>query len=1022
MTEGKHCSACNTVLVEQTTIAATGHIWSSDTDPDCNSCGATREVMSEELNQLIAEAEELGLLKYLDKSTLFAGAKVSRLQISMLTGAFMTDINFTSPLYGADIYDSPAWNFSDGADLTAQQKSVIMTLCSNGLFAGYADGTFHPDATVTRGAGAKVLAYACLGQEKADKLTATYTVFNDVTNTVELAPYIEWAATNGIVSGDRSGNFRPYDSLTIEDALRWFIITVRSFDTELFQLIAQAEALGLLKYVDKNSLTVSSKASRLQISMLLGALLNVDTSEAFAWGFNDGKDLTAQQKSVIMALNQNGYIGGYADQTFRPNDILTRGAGTKVIAYACLGQEKADKLTATYTVFNDVDSSVALAPYIEWAANNGIVSGDRNGNFRPYDALTVKDALRLFIKIASLDGSYGVTNIRFEDQYIKWDQPTAVVGGMNVFYEVSIFGSNNLRSNCGTNRLSVANYAFPKGEYQRIEIATYVDDIEMAVVQAAIDLTISESTSAATPTAAFTPITDESSNLIGYTVSLTGLTPRASHTVHLTNGNVEWGWDSANFQEAVSDADGKLSLNFHGRDAIEFATNGYLFVFEQTANNVISKTEAVTSVATVIKPDVADYPVRNIRMNDVFIEWDTPSNCPGDDLRYELSLSEDGGNSWNFSTTTGNNRFFGVYLPAGNYNAIRIRTLYNRQPVGEAVEYLNLTIDVTAGSAADVYFAPNGSMYSMLIGGLTSETPIDIALSDQASFNSDWCSFGSHSNGAGIAVRDDLENSHKDLNDLLTNGYYYLVEFDCDNSGNATTIHVTERGGWIKATLSGSLPAEYAVSNIRITLDGYLRWDAALNAEELRYRIHLHDGSNWNDDGGTNSSFFPLMAFCRDRDGANPGDMDTMTYYNVRIETFDSTNVSRATKDAADLMLTVNTVYSSSTPTVTLNQHTDGDNRTYYVATVSGLTAGKLYLMRARVADGSSYRGDFVTAIADSNGIARFTLRSDDATAIIQNGEYKVVTLDQISYDSNQNLYVCTVSSPCIWTKFTLNP
>lgn len=1021
MTEGKHCSACNTVLVEQTTIAATGHIWSSDTDPDCNSCGATREVMSEELNQLIAEAEELGLLKYLDKSTLFAGAKVSRLQLSMLTGAFMTDINFTSPLYGADIYDSPAWNFSDGADLTAQQKSVIMTLCSNGLFAGYADGTFRPDATVTRGAGTKVLAYALLEQQKADALIATYTVFNDVTDTVALAPYIEWAAVQGLVSGDRSGNFRPYDSLTIEDALRWFIITARSFDTELFQPIAQAEALGLLKYVDENSLFVSSKASRLQISMLLGALLNVDTSEAFAWGFNDGKDLTALQKSVIMVLNQNGYIGGYPDQTFRPNDILTRGAGTKVIAYACLGQEKADKLTATYTVFNDVDSSVALAPYIEWAANNGIVSGDRNGNFRPYDALTVKDALRLFIKIASLDGSYGVTNIRFEDQHIKWDQPTAVVGGMNVFYEVSIFGSNNLRSNCGTNRLSVANYAFPKGEYQRIEIATYVDDIEMAVVQAAIDLTISESTSAATPTAAFTPITDESSNLIGYTVSLTGLTPRASHTVHLTNGNVEWGWDSANFQEAVSDADGKLSLNFHGRDAIEFATNGYLFVFEQTANNVISKTEAVTSVATVIKPDVADYPVRNIRMNDVFIEWDIPSNCPGDDLRYELSLSEDGGNSWNFSTTTGNNRFFGVYLPAGNYNAIRIRTLYNRQPVGEAVEYLNLTIDVTAGSAADVYFAPNGNMYSMLIGDLSSETPIDIALSDQASFNSDWCSFGSHSNGAGIAVRDDLENSHKDLNDLLSNGYYYLVEFDCDNSGNATTIHVTERGGWIKATLSGSLPAEYAVSNIRITLDGYLRWDAPLNAEELRYRIHLNDGNSWNEDGGTNSNLFPLMAFCWDRDDTNPGDMDTMTYYNVRIETFDSANVSRATKDAADLMLTVNTVYSSSIPTATLDQHTDGNNRTYYVATVSGLTAGKLYLMRARVADGSSYRGDFVSAIADSNGVARFVLRSDDAANIVQNGEYKIIELDQID-STGSTAFVCTVSSPCDWTKFTLNP
>ncbi len=598
--EGKHCSVCGEVLVAQTEIAPIGHIWSNDSDPDCNVCGAKREVMSEELNKLIAEAEALGLLQYLDKSTLTAGGKVTRLQISMLTGALVTDIDFTSPLYGADIYAAPAWKFSDGAELNAQQKAVIMMLCSNGLLAGYADGTFRPNTVITRGAGTKVLAYALLGQQKADKLIATYTVFNDVDEAVALAPYIEWCAVNGLVAGDRNGNFRPYDALTIEDALRWFISIARDFDRELYDLIAEAEKLGLLKYLDKSTLTASSEVTRLQISMLTGALLKVDDSAAFDWGFSDGKDLTAQQKSVIMQVNTLRMIGGYADGTFRPDVIPTRGAGTKVLAYALLGQQKADKLIATYTVFSDVDEPVALAPYIEWCAVNSIVSGDRNGNFYPYDALTIEDALRWFINAAVRQGekSFLVTNIRFEDQYIKWDEPTAVTDDMDVHYRLRLFTADE-RVGCGTDDLFVANYAFSAGQYEHIEITTVINGAELATAKADIDLTVSESTSSATPTVLFDELFNRD-ELTGYEVTLTGLTPNRSHIFHLVDAPIKWGWERGNFREGVSDEDGNLILRFHGDEAIELVQNGFFFLFEQTANKVISRTEADTSLATLI--------------------------------------------------------------------------------------------------------------------------------------------------------------------------------------------------------------------------------------------------------------------------------------------------------------------------------------------------------------------------------------------------------------------------------------
>ena len=103
-------------------------------------------------------------------------------------------------------------DFTDDAKITNEE--AVEVLNAMGVLTGYADGSFRPQATLTRGAGAKIIAYLMLGQDRADKLKATYTVFEDVTDTVGLAQYIEWAAAAGIVDGYGDGNFGPYNQLT----------------------------------------------------------------------------------------------------------------------------------------------------------------------------------------------------------------------------------------------------------------------------------------------------------------------------------------------------------------------------------------------------------------------------------------------------------------------------------------------------------------------------------------------------------------------------------------------------------------------------------------------------------------------------------------------------------------------------------------------------------------------------------------------------------------------------------------
>ena len=111
----------------------------------------------------------------------------------------------------------------------------------------------------------------------------------------------------------------------------------------------------------------------------------VTVSAGAATDFADDADITNAE--AVEVLNAMGVLTGNNGK-FNPNGKLTRGAGAKIIAYLMLGQTAADKLQATYTVFEDVTDSVGLAAYIEWAEANGIVGGYGNGKFGPYDTLT----------------------------------------------------------------------------------------------------------------------------------------------------------------------------------------------------------------------------------------------------------------------------------------------------------------------------------------------------------------------------------------------------------------------------------------------------------------------------------------------------------------------------------------------------------------------------------------------------------------------------------------------------------
>lgn len=91
---------------------------------------------------------------------------------------------------------------------------AVELLSGAGLFDGYADGGFHPDASITRGEFAAI-AVRLLGE---DELNGTG-VFTDTAGSWARG-YINRAAQLGLVSGYSDGSFRPDNTITRAEAAK----------------------------------------------------------------------------------------------------------------------------------------------------------------------------------------------------------------------------------------------------------------------------------------------------------------------------------------------------------------------------------------------------------------------------------------------------------------------------------------------------------------------------------------------------------------------------------------------------------------------------------------------------------------------------------------------------------------------------------------------------------------------------------------------------------------------------------
>ncbi len=190
--------------------------------------------------------------------------------------------------------------------------------------SGNGNGTFNPDAKVTRAEFVKMVVVACTDFDENTAYPASG--FDDVVGSKWYAPYISYAKQNNLVNGDGTGFFRPDDSITRAEAAK---ITAAALDL---------------------------------------------TSSATTSSFKDVKAKWAIPG--IEALAKEGILSGDAGTgLFRPNDSLTRAEAVKVVGGYGFNAKYGDnagglreKTEPVENPFSDVKESKWYYPYILYAA------------------------------------------------------------------------------------------------------------------------------------------------------------------------------------------------------------------------------------------------------------------------------------------------------------------------------------------------------------------------------------------------------------------------------------------------------------------------------------------------------------------------------------------------------------------------------------------------------------------------------------------------------------------------------
>ena len=141
--------------------------------------------------------------------------------------------------------------FTDQADIKVDSE-VVDTLVSLGIVEGFEDGSFQPNATVTRAQMAKMIYVLRTGKSDASAYNDDKTSFTDI-GSHWARGYIKYCQSLGIIAGKSNTIFAPNATVTAQEAAKMLLVTL-GYNAEKAGLVGAGWASKTNALADENGL------------------------------------------------------------------------------------------------------------------------------------------------------------------------------------------------------------------------------------------------------------------------------------------------------------------------------------------------------------------------------------------------------------------------------------------------------------------------------------------------------------------------------------------------------------------------------------------------------------------------------------------------------------------------------------------------------------------------------------------------------------------------------------------------
>ena len=119
-----------------------------------------------------------------------------------------------------------AANFSDMDNATDVVKDSVNKAVALEIIEGYEDGTFKPDATITRAEFAKMACIAAGLKSSGEALAGTTPSFSDVKANEWYTGWINLASSKGFVRGYEDGTYKPNQTISNQEIVTVLMLSL----------------------------------------------------------------------------------------------------------------------------------------------------------------------------------------------------------------------------------------------------------------------------------------------------------------------------------------------------------------------------------------------------------------------------------------------------------------------------------------------------------------------------------------------------------------------------------------------------------------------------------------------------------------------------------------------------------------------------------------------------------------------------------------------------------------------------